>query len=869
MDHDRLESDEEISSSSDDSSFCEHGYPLHEEPPTAEKLSDKAVVTIKEGEEEVSDHMFLVPYMRGESPLNDIIKGIVSVPSESTQENMQNFPGGLRNGEMVETMDEGMFLSGSIDERFNTTSTLDCTLQKNDIHDDDKQGIMTAKDAAPIFEKNEPSGEAIQPEHFKFMMEALWSNPVEEKIKQIAEASKGSGINDFNKSESSVGQDSASKGVLDTQVSEYTKLLAQLTSAMDGGLPDCDTEHDDKGQTFTCTLCDWSFSSESDLNNHQRLHSGERPYQCEFCIGNFQDKTALLNHRRQHTGEKPYKCDICDACFSQKHSLVVHKNVHTGEKKYKCELCDASFVCRSNLNVHMRIHTGSKPYTCEFCNSSYSQKSQLTVHKRIHTGEKPFKCQLCPSAFAVRGHLIHHIRVHTGEKPFKCEECGSAFTKRCSLRVHMRTHTGEKPYHCQFCEQAFHLKNMLTKHLLNFHRIAKKLPTPPQKEGDPPPPVLMGLIPQGSAKSQGRLSTVAKTPGPSVTPQPSAKSSNKPSPSTGLRNQNSLGTLKRDSAGATNSVKNTIKTTKDETPTTNQKQRNSKQSVTSNAKLSSPAPAAEPRSASKKNTSSAKNPQQPKSTSKNEKPDSKVNKRNTKSKPKTSSNYRDTSEEENLEKTEANKKESAVSKPKKTKTNNNSNKANPKSLNSESKGKLSSRNKTLSALLCKDKPDTQPTSLGNHSDQGKDTGKFSFPSMSNTGSFELRSSRNTPSSDCRNFPTLGNSSSVPPPTAFSIHSSQNSWSGQATGYQSSPVAQRMAEYFHDTSPAMLNPTVKSNNLEGYPSSLHQAPPPAMNEGYHEYYPGMLGHSQAPNILSQRLSGATGQMGPSFSNGSFP
>uniref|UniRef100_A0A8C4RM67 Zinc finger protein 883-like n=1 Tax=Erpetoichthys calabaricus TaxID=27687 RepID=A0A8C4RM67_ERPCA len=120
-------------------------------------------------------------------------------------------------------------------------------------------------------------------------------------------------------------------------------------------------------------------------------------------------------------------CLKCGKKFSSQSSLNKHARIHTGEKRFCCSECGKHFFSRWQLVIHTRFHTGEKPYGCFECNKRFTNRSSLQMHRIFHSGEKPHHCSQCDKRFATISHLRIHTRRHTGEKPYGCSECGKQF----------------------------------------------------------------------------------------------------------------------------------------------------------------------------------------------------------------------------------------------------------------------------------------------------------------------------------------------------------------------------------------------------------------------------------------------------------
>ncbi|XP_028835269.1 zinc finger protein 1035 isoform X2 [Denticeps clupeoides] len=249
----------------------------------------------------------------------------------------------------------------------------------------------------------------------------------------------------------------------------------------------------DSAPYFPCHVCGKTFPTSESLEDHQRCHLGEKPFECEECGKCFVQLVNLQQHQRTHKSE--FQCQTCGRGFVTSFALRTHKHTHTKNRPHRCSKCQLAFPRHSQLAEHIKTHRDDN-FPCDLCNQTFSCKVSREEHRRVHSGPdedlppllptftesfsspgltdstspNKYRCGICNHRYKDPEQLSEHGCKAAKERPYSCPDCNKHFLHGSHLKKHQLSHQASGPHHfqCTQCLMSFsyrhHFLNHIRKH---------------------------------------------------------------------------------------------------------------------------------------------------------------------------------------------------------------------------------------------------------------------------------------------------------------------------------------------------------------------------------------------------------------------
>lgn len=177
-----------------------------------------------------------------------------------------------------------------------------------------------------------------------------------------------------------------------THEENQTKMNSSAESASFHEIKTVFSDYSDK--SFKCDYCKKTFSSSANLVKHNKMHNLSTTLRMKSFQKALCSSKGFSKNLKMHS---LFECSFCKKLFAHKSNLTQHLRIHSGEKPFECNLCGKSFTSSSNLVQHVSTHAVQNPFKCGYCKKVFTKSNELTKHIQSHTETRPNRISLVSS----------------------------------------------------------------------------------------------------------------------------------------------------------------------------------------------------------------------------------------------------------------------------------------------------------------------------------------------------------------------------------------------------------------------------------------------------------------------------------------
>jgi len=126
--------------------------------------------------------------------------------------------------------------------------------------------------------------------------------------------------------------------------------------------------------------CDKEFNTKNSQLSHKLcVHKNTRAFICSVCGKDYKYRHERRVCENKHAGKFLHHCHLCDKKFNIKRKLDQHLRVHTGEKPYGCPVCAYRCARLDNLNTHTKKSHGMTYKEAESVTGISASTTKITI----------------------------------------------------------------------------------------------------------------------------------------------------------------------------------------------------------------------------------------------------------------------------------------------------------------------------------------------------------------------------------------------------------------------------------------------------------------------------------------------------------